>query len=444
MKIHILGIGGTFMAGIAILAKQLGHTVTGSDKNLYDPMKSVLIKEKITFTEGYSEKILDNKYDLVIVGNVMSRGMKIIETLLEKEIKFTSGPQWLYDNILSHKKVIAVSGTHGKTTTSSLITWILKYLKFNPSYLIGGLPINLKAPAKLTKSDFFVIEADEYDTAFFDKRSKYMHYHPNIFVINNIEFDHADIFKDIDDIIKNFHHVIRTIPKNGKIIYNIDDKNICKLINEGVWSKTISLSTKKSVKSDWLLTKNKNSFFISQNSRKKIIKSNLIGIHNYKNISLAIIAALQIKIPLDKCLKAIGAFSGVKRRMEFTGYLDNIMIFDDFAHHPTEIQSSIQSLRSEYSNKKILSICEIKSNSMISGTHKNELPNALKKSHHSIIVKSNLVKWSLNNKKIKLMSSYTKIKKYIKDHKSDIDIILIMSNKSTKELRKYIANEKNN
>jgi len=444
MKIHILGIGGTFMAGIAILAKQLGHTVTGSDKNLYDPMKSVLIKEKITFTEGYSEKILDNKYDLVIVGNVMSRGMKIIETLLEKNIKFTSGPQWLYDNILSHKKVIAVSGTHGKTTTSSLITWILKYLKFNPSYLIGGLPINLKAPAKLTKSDFFVIEADEYDTAFFDKRSKYMHYHPNIFVINNIEFDHADIFKDIDDIIKNFHHVIRTIPKNGKIIYNIDDKNICKLINEGVWSKTISLSTKKSVKSDWLLTKNKNSFFISQNSRKKIIKSNLIGIHNYKNISLAIIAALQIKIPLDKCLKAISVFSGVKRRMEFTGYLDNIMIFDDFAHHPTEIQSSIQSLRSEYSNKKILSICEIKSNSMISGTHKNELPNALKKSHHSIIVKSNLVKWSLNNKKIKLMSSYTKIKKYIKDHKSDIDIILIMSNKSTKELRKYITNEKNN
>tara|TARA_B100001996_G_scaffold381119_1_gene369921 strand:+ start:590 stop:1924 length:1335 start_codon:yes stop_codon:yes gene_type:complete len=444
MKIHILGIGGTFMAGIAILAKQLGHTVTGSDKNLYDPMKSVLIKEKITFTEGYSEKILDNKYDLVIVGNVMSRGMKIIETLLEKNIKFTSGPQWLYDNILSHKKVIAVSGTHGKTTTSSLITWILKYLKFNPSYLIGGLPINLKAPAKLTKSDFFVIEADEYDTAFFDKRSKYMHYHPNIFVINNIEFDHADIFKDIDDIIKNFHHVIRTIPKNGKVIYNIDDKNICKLINEGVWSKTISLSTKKSVKSDWLLTKNKNSFFISQNSRKKIIKSNLIGIHNYKNISLAIIAALQIKIPLDKCLKAISVFSGVKRRMEFTGYLDNIMIFDDFAHHPTEIQSSIQSLRSEYSNKKILSICEIKSNSMISGTHKNELPNALKKSHHSIIVKSNLVKWSLNNKKIKLMSSYTKIKKYIKDHKSDIDIILIMSNKSTKELRKYITNEKNN
>ena len=444
MKIHILGIGGTFMAGIAILAKQLGHNVTGSDKNLYDPMKSVLIKEKISFTEEYNPKILDNKYDLVIVGNVMSRGMKIIETLLEKNIKFTSGPQWLYDNILSHKKVIAVSGTHGKTTTSSLITWILKYAKFNPSYLIGGLPINLESPAKLTKSDFFVIEADEYDTAFFDKRSKYVHYHPNIFVINNIEFDHADIFKDIDDIIKNFHHVIRTIPRNGKIIYNIDDKNIRKLINEGVWSKVISLSTKKSVKPDWLLTKDKNSFFISQGNRKKVIKSNLIGMHNYKNISLAIIAALQIKIPLNKCLEAISVFSGVKRRMEFVGYLDNIMIFDDFAHHPTEIESSVQSLRNEYNNKKILSICEIKSNSMISGTHKNKLPDALKKSHHSIIVRSHLFKWLLKSKKIKLMDSYLKIKEYIINNKSDIDIILIMSNKSTKELREYITNEKSN
>ena len=443
MKIHILGIGGTFMTGIAILAKQLGHTVTGSDKNLYDPMKSVLIKESISFIEGYNPKTLNNKYDLVIVGNVMSRGMEIIETLLEKNIKFTSGPQWLYDNVLSHKKVIAVSGTHGKTTTSSLITWILKYAKFNPSYLIGGLPINLELPAKLTKSDFFIIEADEYDTAFFDKRSKYMHYHPNIFVINNIEFDHADIFRDIDDIVKNFHHVIRTIPKNGKIIYNIDDKNVCKLINKGVWSKIISLSTKKSIKSDWLLTKDKNSFFISHGAKKRIIKSNLMGIHNYKNISLAIIAALQVKIPLNKCLEAISAFAGVKRRMEFVGYLDDIMIFDDFAHHPTEIESSVKSLRDEYGNKKILSICEIKSNSMISGTHKDELPCALKKSHHSIIVKSRLFKWSLKNKKIKLINSYSKIKEYIKNYKSDIDIILIMSNKSTKELRKYITNEKN-
>ena len=204
MKIHILGIGGTFMAGIAIIAKQLGHEVSGSDKNLYDPMKSVLKKEKINFTEGYAAKILNKKFDLIIVGNVMSRGMFIIEKLLESNIKYISGPQWLYENVLSKKTVIAISGTHGKTTTTSLITWILKYAKLNPGYLIGGQPINLNAPARLTNSKYFVIEADEYDTAFFDKRSKYIHYNPNILVINNIEFDHADIFENIDSIIKNF------------------------------------------------------------------------------------------------------------------------------------------------------------------------------------------------------------------------------------------------
>ena len=205
MRIHILGIGGTFMAGIAIIAKEMGHQVTGSDTNLYDPMKTVLINNRISFSENYNSKTLDKKYDLVIVGNVMTRGMDIIEKLLDKKIPFTSGPQWLYDNVLSKKTVIAVSGTHGKTTTSSLVTHILRYTKKNPSYLIGGLPIGAKSPAKLTKSEYFVIEADEYDTAFFDKRSKYLHYRPDILLINNIEFDHADIFENINSIIKNFY-----------------------------------------------------------------------------------------------------------------------------------------------------------------------------------------------------------------------------------------------
>ena len=206
MKIHILGIGGTFMAGIAIIAKQLGHEVTGSDKNLYDPMKSVLKNEKINFTEGYNPRFLKQSIDLIIVGNVMSRGMNIIEKILDSNIKYISGPQWLYENVLSKKYVIAISGTHGKTTTSSLVAWILKYSGLNPSYLIGGQPMNLSSPAKLTKSKYFVIEADEYDTSFFDKRSKYIHYKPDILVINNIEFDHADIFDDIkvvDARVKN-------------------------------------------------------------------------------------------------------------------------------------------------------------------------------------------------------------------------------------------------
>jgi|TARA_B110000444_G_scaffold202631_1_gene194942 UDP-N-acetylmuramate: L-alanyl-gamma-D-glutamyl-meso-diaminopimelate ligase len=449
MKIHILGIGGTFMAGIAIIAKQLGHQVTGSDKNLYDPMKSVLEKENIVFTEGYNPKILDKKFDLVIVGNVMSRGMSIIEKLLESDIKYISGPQWLYENVLYKKKVIAISGTHGKTTTSSLVTWILKYAKLNPSYLIGGQPINLNTPAKLTNSKFFIIEADEYDTSFFDKRSKYIHYHPNILVINNIEFDHADIFENIDSVIKNFHHLIRIVPKNGKIIYNHDDKNIRKLIQKGVWSKEISMTSKNYGNANWSLSRKENNFFFSNIKTKsrnsKIIKSNLMGIHNYKNISLAILASMQAGVSLSVCIDAIKHFKGVKRRMEKVKSKGVLEIYDDFAHHPTEIESSVKSLKENFKGKKILSICEIKSHSMISGAHKKDLPASLNQSHYSIIIKPPLLKWTLSStsKNLYIVDSYAKAIEFIKKIENKIDIILIMSNKSTVNIRDYIENEKN-
>ena len=435
MKIHILGVGGTFMAGIAILAKQLGHDVSGSDRKLYDPMRSVLIKNNIKFTEDYSSSIFHKKVDLVIVGNVMSRGMKVIEDLLSKRIKFCSGPEWLYNNILVKKKVIAVSGTHGKTTTSSLVAAILKYGKLNPSYLIGGMPIGFESPAKYTKSDYFVIEADEYDTSFFDKRSKFMHYRPWVFIINNIEFDHADIFEDTNAIIKSFHHVVRIIPKNGTIIFNRDDKNILKLLKKGIWSKTISFSTKDSSNSDWVL-KNNNGYILKNNLKNFKIQSNLLGIHNHKNISLAIIAAKLTGMSTKQCLSAINEFKGVKRRMELVGKYEDIKIYDDFAHHPTEIESSILSIKREYKGKKILSICEIKSNSMISGIHKNGLIKALEKSDQSILVKSPLFKWKIpNNPKIKVIDSYSKIHDYIKSNKTKFDFILIMSNKSTQNLR---------
>ena len=449
MKIHILGIGGTFMAGIAIIAKQLGHQVTGSDKNLYDPMKSVLEKENIIFTEGYNPKILDKKFDLVIVGNVMSRGMDIIEKLLESDIRYISGPQWLYENVLYKKKVIAISGTHGKTTTSSLVTWILKYAKLNPSYLIGGQPINLSSPAKLTSSKFFVIEADEYDTSFFDKRSKYIHYHPSILVINNIEFDHADIFENIDAVVKNFHHLVRIVPKNGKIIYNYDDKNIKKLIKKGIWSKEISMTSKNYKDANWSLSQKGNSFFLSniktKNPGSKIIESSLLGIHNYKNISLAILASMQAGVSLSICIDAIKKFKGVKRRMEEVESKGTLKIYDDFAHHPTEIESSIKSLKENFKREKILSICEIKSHSMISGAHKKDLPIALNNSHYSIIIKPPLLKWALSStrKNLYVVDSYAKAIKVIKKIENKIDIILIMSNKSTVNIRGYIKNDKN-
>ena len=449
MKIHILGIGGTFMAGIAIIAKQLGHQVTGSDKNLYDPMKSVLEKENIVFTEGYNPKILDKKFDLVIVGNVMSRGIDIIEKLLESNIKYISGPQWLYENVLYKKKVIAISGTHGKTTTSSLVAWILKYAKLNPSYLIGGQPINLNSPAKLTSSKFFVIEADEYDTSFFDKRSKYIHYHPNILVINNIEFDHADIFENIDAVVKNFHHLVRIVPKNGKIIYNHDDKNIKKLIKKGMWSKEISLTSKNNKNANWSLSQKENNFFLSNIKTKtqnsKIIESSLMGLHNYKNISLAILASMQAGVSLSVCIEAIKNFKGVKRRMEKVESKGMLQIYDDFAHHPTEIASSIKSLKENFKGKKILSICEVKSHSMISGAHKKDLPISLNNSHYSIIIKPPLLKWTLNSasKNSYVVDSYAKAIEFIKKIENKIDIILIMSNKSTVDIQEYIKNEKN-
>ena len=423
MRIHILGISGTFMAGIAILAKQKGHDVTGSDKNFFDPMKTVLKENKIKFSKGYNPKVLNNKIDLVIVGNVMSRGMPIIEKLLESKIKYISGPQWLKENILIDKKVIAISGTHGKTTVSSVITHILKSNKINPSYLIGGQPIGFKKPANLTKSKYFVIEADEYDTAFFDKRSKFIHYKPDILLINNIEFDHADIFDNIDDILKNFHQLLRTIPRNGHIIYNDADKNIKRLLSKGVWSKLIAL---------------KNNYW-----KNPKFRTTLLGNHNFKNIALSIIACKKLSLSIESIYKSIESFKGVKRRMEYVGQFKKIDVYDDFAHHPTAILSSIIALKNTKPNKKTLAICQIRSNSMIRGTHSSELYKALGRSDYSIIHFDQKSKVKFHDNKSRNINAFTtdkEISSYIRKIKGEIDKILIMSNGNTSGLIKLIKN----
>ena len=421
MRIHILGISGTFMAGLAILAKQKGHTVTGSDKNFFDPMKTVLRENKIEISKGYNPKILNEKIDLVIVGNVMSRGMPIIEKLLQSRIRYMSGPQWLKENILVNKKVIAVSGTHGKTTVSSLITHILKSNKINPSYLIGGLPIGFKKPANLTQSEYFVIEADEYDTAFFDKRSKFIHYMPEILIINNIEFDHADIFDNIDDILKNFHQLVRTIPKNGHIIYNESDQNIKELLTKGVWSQLTALKN-----THW-----KNPKF----------RTNLLGVHNFKNIAISIIACKKLSLPIKKIFDSIKSFKGVKRRMEHIACFKKINIYDDFAHHPTAVLGSIKALQNRKSNKKTLSICQIRSNSMIRGTHTSKLYKALEHCDYSIIHHDKKSKVKFKTNKTKNINAFTtdkEISNYIKQLKKEIDTILIMSNGNTSNMIKLI------
>ena len=439
MKIHILGIAGTFMSGIAILAKQKGHDVTGSDLANYDPIKSVLEKNSINVIIGYRIKDIKDK-DLVIIGNIMSRGNPVIEYILKNKIRFTSGPKWLYENILKDKKVIAVSGTHGKTTTTSMIVHIMNKNKLNPSYLIGGAPIGKTSSVKLTKSEYFVIEADEYDTSFFDKQSKFLHYNPYILLINNIEFDHADIFKDIGDIIKTFHNLIRLVPSNGKIVINKNDLNIKNLIKIGCWSNIITIDKKK-IDGDLNLIRGKKYILSVKNNRYKL-PDHMIGYHNYLNATAAIAVCCQLKININKQIKSLETFQGVQKRMEYIGRINGTKIYDDFAHHPTAIKSSIEGIISKYKNQKLLTIFLPNSNSMNLGTHDSKLLSSLNKSKDVLIVTKSkrLKKLVENNIKISVIESKSQIGHYLQNN-NKYDNILILSNKNTEDIIKSIRNE---
>ena len=438
MKIHILGVAGTFMSGIAILAKRKGHDVTGSDTSCYDPIKSLLQKEKIDIIKGYKIKDIRGK-DLIIVGNVMSRGNNVIEYILKNKINYTSGPAWLYENILKNKKIIAVSGTHGKTTTTAMIVKILKENKFNPSYLIGGSPKGGFSSVAITNSKYFVIEADEYDTAFFDKRSKFIHYKPDIVVINNIEYDHADIFEDIEAIIKSFHHMIRLIPSNGSIVINKCDANIKKLLKLGYWSKLTEVGNEKSL-GDFSLI-NKKSYYLKHLKKLSPLPDSIIGKHNYMNAVSAIATCSQLKIPIKSQIKALSTFKGVSKRTDLVCEINGVKVFDDFAHHPTAIEASISSIKEKFAKKRLLTIFVPGSNSMILGTHNNKLMSSLKRSDKVIVLtKKREIKNILrNNIKINVIESESQIRDYLVS--GDIfDIILVLSNKNTENIIKHIKN----
>ena len=439
MKIHILVIAGTFMSGIAILAKQKGHDITGSDLANYDPIKSVLEKNNINVIIGHRIKDIKDK-DLIIIGNVMSRGITVVEYILKNKINFTSGPKWLYENILKDKKVIAVSGTHGKTTTTSMIVHIMNKNKLNPSYLIGGDPVGNTPSVKLTKSEYFVIEADEYDTAFFDKQSKFMHYSPYILLINNIEFDHADIFQDIGDIIRTFHNLIRLIPSDGKVIINKNDSNIKKLIKIGCWSKIITIDEKKT-NGDLNLIKGKKYTLSVKNNRYKL-PDHMIGQHNYLNATAAIAVGCQLNINVNKQINSLETFRGVQKRMEYIGQVNGTKIYDDFAHHPTAIKLSIEGIMSKHKNQKLLTIFLPNSNSMHLGAHDSKLLSSLNKSKEVLIVTKSkrLKKLVENNIKISVIESKSQIGHYLQKN-NEYDNILILSNKNTKDIIKSIRNE---
>ena len=393
MHVHILGICGSFMGGIAAIAKSLGHKVTGSDKNVYPPMSTQLEALGIELTEGYCESQFDPAPDMVVIGNAMSRGNPAVEYVLNRNLPYTSGPQWLLDNLLKDRWVIGLSGTHGKTTTSSMVAWILEHAGLNPGYLIGGVPENFGVSARVGKSPFFVIEADEYDSAFFDKRSKFVHYRPKTLVINNLEFDHADIFADLGAIQTQFHHLVRMVPENGLILTPNNTPAIEDMLKRGCWSSRQSLGK------EWhaeLLKKDGSEFNVLHNGVVAgTVTWALVGQHNVDNALMAIAAAHHAGVTLPDAIDALSFFKNVKRRMEVKGEVNNITLYDDFAHHPTAIATTLDGLRKKVGNARILAVLEPRSNTMKMGVHKDTLANSWQKADKVYLYEPEGMDWSL-------------------------------------------------
>ena len=380
MKIHILGICGTFMGGVASLAREKSHQVTGCDENVYPPMSTLLESQGITITQGFNPDDIPSDSDQIVVGNVMSRGKPIVEAVLNKKMPYISGPQWLHENILKDYWVLAVAGTHGKTTTASMLAWILEYAKMSPGFLIGGVPENFGVSARLGESGFFVVEADEYDTAFFDKRSKFVHYHPQTLVLNNLEYDHADIFPDLDAIKTQFHHLIRTVPSNGLVLSNKEDANLQGVLGKGCWTpvETFASSDDNATWSVKLHDKAGRKFdVLFENEVIGTVNWSLMGMHNISNALASIAAARHVGVPPEHAINALAEFRGVKRRMQLRGEINQISVYDDFAHHPTAIKTTLAGLRDSVGEQKIIAVLEPRSNTMQMGVHESSLADSL-------------------------------------------------------------------
>jgi len=386
MHIHILGICGTFMGGIAVLAKNAGHRVTGCDANVYPPMSTQLESQGIELIEGFGVEQLALNPDIYVIGNVVSRGNPLMEEILNRGLPYISGPQWLAENVLQGKWVMAVAGTHGKTTTSSMLAWILEYAGLAPGFLIGGVPENFSVSARLPQtptqdpnstSPFFVIEADEYDTAFFDKRSKFVHYRPRTAILNNLEFDHADIFADLAAIETQFHHLVRTVPQQGLVVSNGREASLERVIQRGCWTPVETFGAS----SGWDMgpADAQGHFSVSwQGQTMGTVQWDLLGEHNRMNALAAIAAARHAGVQVAEAIAALAEFKNVKRRMELRGVVREISVYDDFAHHPTAIATTVAGLRSKVGKARILAVLEPRSNTMKLGVMKQALPDSLR------------------------------------------------------------------
>ena len=389
MHIHILGICGTFMGGIAVLARRAGHKVTGCDANVYPPMSTQLEAQGIALTEGFDAAQIDLKPDVFVVGNVVSRRNPLMEEILNRGLPYISGPQWLAENILRDRWVLAVAGTHGKTTTSSILAWILEYGGLKPGFLIGGVPENFGVSAREGDKPYFVIEADEYDTAFFDKRSKFMHYRPRTAILNNLEFDHADIFPDLTAIETQFHHLVRTIPGNGLILTNGVEESLKRVLAKGCWTPVEKLG----VDDGWSVGKVEadGDFEVLLNGESMgQVQWNLLGNHNRLNALAAIAAARHAGVPVTTAIRALAEFKNVKRRMETRGVVNGVTVYDDFAHHPTAIATTIGGLRQKVGKARIIAVLEPRSQTMKMGVMKKELPGSLKDADATFCYTANL------------------------------------------------------
>ena len=396
MHIHILGICGTFMGGLALIARAAGHTVTGCDAGVYPPMSTQLQEQGITLIEGYGVEQLDLAPDLFVIGNVVSRGNPLMEAILEQNLAYTSGPQWLGENVLRSQHVLAVAGTHGKTSTSPMLAWILEYNGLKPNFLIGGVAPDLKVSARFNpEQSLFVIEADEYDTAFFDKRSKFVHYRPRTAILNNLEFDHADIFPDLNAIETQFHHLVRTIPSSGLIIRPTDAPALDRALARGCWTPVQHVESNTEWSAQQHPTGQVDVFFAGQKQGE--IQWHLSGEHNRLNALAAIAAAQYVGISPQQSCQALSLFQGIKRRMELRGTIANIQVYDDFAHHPTAIALTIDGLRHRlHDDERIIAVLEPRSNTMKLGAMAARLPAALAGADHSFCYSEHDGKHALN------------------------------------------------
>ena len=391
------------MGGLAVIARQLGYQVSGSDQNVYPPMSTQLEQQGIQLMNGYCAENLDSNPDVVIIGNALSRGNPEVEEVLNRGLNYVSGPQWLAEHVMHDKWVLGVAGTHGKTTTASMLSWILEHQGFNPGFLIGGIPLNFGISARLgggpeNKSGFFVIEADEYDSAFFDKRSKFVHYKPRTAIINNLEFDHADIFPDLDAIKRQFHHLVRTIPGEGLIISPECDANINDVLAMGCWTPVENTSINASAQWNVELLKADGSQFsvLFENNQQGIIEWSLTGEHNVYNAISAIAAANHVGILPKDAIAALSQFENVKRRMEVLAKINGVTLYDDFAHHPTAIATTLDGLRKQVGKERIIAIVEPRSNTMRLGVHTETLAKSLANADLAIMYQPQNLDWDLS------------------------------------------------